>query len=132
MSAGGMTRTVLATQLAAAIAKDAAAGQIGLVAHEFGPQVRGWLGEVAACLAPAAQKNAPAVAAPGANVDPQGLDSERVCIFSKLRGAGYAVVVFDPEELQGVAAHVLEERLVAEGNDVIELIKPAPARDRTT
>ncbi|MEJ8837640.1 hypothetical protein [Ramlibacter sp. AN1133] len=58
MSARGMMQSVLATQLAEAIAKDAAKGQIGLVAKEFGPAVRNWLKEVADAAVTATQEAA--------------------------------------------------------------------------
>lgn len=53
MSAQGMIRTVLATGLQQALAKDAAAGSTRFVAGEFGPNVQAWLREVAQASAAA-------------------------------------------------------------------------------
>lgn len=40
--------------------------------------------------------------------------------INELRDAGYAVVVYSPQELQGVSRDRLESRLVADGADHIE------------
>lgn len=43
--------------------------------------------------------------------------------INELRDAGYAVVVYSPQELQGVSRDRLEKRLIADGADHIEDLK---------
>lgn len=47
------------------------------------------------------------------------VEEHRLAI-AELRAQGYAVVVFGPEELEGMPAARLEEGLVADGNERIE------------
>ena len=43
--------------------------------------------------------------------------------LSVLRDEGYAVVIFTPDELEGVGSDDVEQALVMEGWDVIERLK---------
>lgn len=40
-----------------------------------------------------------------------------------LRKRGFAVVVFSPEEIDGIDRYILEGQLVEEGNNIIEELK---------
>jgi hypothetical protein len=46
---------------------------------------------------------------------------EVVAFMQKYRALGYAVVVFEPEELRGVSPERVEEAMIAEGNDLVDL-----------
>lgn len=45
---------------------------------------------------------------------------EVVAFMQKYRALGYAVVVFEPDELRGVNPERVEEAMIAEGNDVVD------------
>ena len=47
----------------------------------------------------------------------------------QLREAGYAVVIYNPDELRGVASDGLEEHLVMKGNEYIEEHATEPEED---
>jgi hypothetical protein len=49
----------------------------------------------------------------------QELD-EVVAFMQKFRALGYAVVVFEPDELRGVNPERVEEAMIAEGNDLVD------------
>lgn len=49
--------------------------------------------------------------------------SEEAGVLKKLRNKGYAVVIFDPEELQGVEARCVENALVTEAWVIIDALK---------
>jgi hypothetical protein len=70
-----MTQTLLATGLQQALARDVAAGKIGFVAAEFGPNVRAWLRKVAEEVTPPATE-APAPAASAIRVYQHVADGE--------------------------------------------------------
>lgn len=57
------------------------------------------------------------------------LESQTV---DELRAAGYAVVVFNPDELRGVAPRRIEDRMIECGNDAIDiLVEPEDPRPET-
>lgn len=43
--------------------------------------------------------------------------------INELRDAGYAIVIYEPSELEGVSRERLERRLVADGADHIENLR---------
>jgi hypothetical protein len=43
--------------------------------------------------------------------------------IQSLRHKGYAVVIFDPEELQGASRRLVEDSLVSQAWDIIEALK---------
>jgi hypothetical protein len=49
--------------------------------------------------------------------------SEEAGVLKTLRSKGYAVVIFDPEELQGVEARAVEDALVTEAWVIIDALK---------
>lgn len=44
-------------------------------------------------------------------------------VLCEMRDAGYAVIVWTPEELQGVAPDYVEERSIELGHEVIDCLK---------
>lgn len=47
---------------------------------------------------------------------------EEIAAIQSLRDQGYAVVVFNPEELAGVPAHKVENRMCDAGWDIIDYL----------
>jgi hypothetical protein len=56
-------------------------------------------------------------------IEYEPITSEEAGILKALRHRGYAVVIFDPEELQGVKPRSVEEALVTEAWVVIDALK---------
>jgi len=52
-----------------------------------------------------------------------GVTSEEYAVLKTLRLKGYAVVIFDPEELQGVEARYVEDELVNQAWGIIDALK---------
>lgn len=49
-------------------------------------------------------------------------NEEVVAFMQKYRALGYAVVVFEPEELRGVAADEIEYHMMSEATDMIDYL----------
>lgn len=49
--------------------------------------------------------------------------SEEAGVLKALRHKGYAVVIFDPEELQGVKPRYVEDELVSQAWVIIDALK---------
>lgn len=44
----------------------------------------------------------------------------------QLRAEGYAVVIYNPDELRGVSTDGIEEHMITKGNEYIDLNSPEP------
>lgn len=49
-------------------------------------------------------------------------NEEVVAFMQKYRALGYAVVVFEPEELRGVSADEIEYHMMSEATDMIDYL----------
>jgi len=49
--------------------------------------------------------------------------SKEAGVLKDLRSKGYAVVIFDPEELQGTTPRRVEDELVTQAWDIIDALK---------
>lgn len=64
--------------------------------------------------------------------DPCALSPGERMALQGLRDRGYAVVIFNPDELEEAEAEVLEKRLVELGWDVIQGLTPSASTDSPT
>lgn len=60
------------------------------------------------------------------------LSPDEQSAIQRLRDRGFAVVVFNPDELEGGEAEVVETRLVELGWDVIQGLMPSASTDAAT
>jgi hypothetical protein len=57
------------------------------------------------------------------------LTEDQIKVLRELRNMGFAVVVFNPDELDGVSPDGVEDRLIEYGWDVIEMSSDKGMRD---
>lgn len=53
------------------------------------------------------------------------MTQEQIKTIQELKNQGYAVVLFNPDELEGAEADRVEDRLIEMGWDVIHDLKPS-------